>query len=354
MNKTAPVHPRPASLFDAVNAEALERFLDTREIGSGPLVDFEHLAGGTQNILVRFRRGEQVFVLRRPPLHPRPGNNETMMREAHVLAALAGTAVPHPRLITACDDESLIGAAFYLMAPVDGFNAVNGMPHLHAGRAELRNAMGLALVDGASTLAAIDHVAVGLEDFGQSDGFLERQVPRWLAQLEGYGAQAGWPGASAIPGVERVAEWLERWRPRSFRPGIMHGDYHLGNVMYRPDGPEIAAIVDWELATIGDPLLDLGWLLATWPDEDGSNAVVGTAPWQGFPSRQNLIARYADRSDRDLGAVTWYMALACFKLGIILEGTHARACAGKADQASGDRLHALCISLFNRALGLLD
>lgn len=130
----------------------------------------------------------------------------------------------------------------------------------------------------------------------------------------------------------------------------MHGDFHLANVLAASDTPRIAAVIDWELCTIGDPLLDLGWLLATWP-EDAEPTVPDFAigPWDGFPTREELTAHYADRSDRDLSALPWYEVLACFKLGILLEGTHARACAGQADKATGDRLHATTLRLFDRA-----
>lgn len=339
-----------AGIDEAIRPDALLCWMDQQSLGRGPIADLRLLAGGTQNILVRFRRGTDEFVLRRPPLHPRPGNNETMMREARVLGALAASAVPHPRLIGACADERVIGAAFYMMEPVEGFNAVNGLPDLHAGDPAIRRDMGLAIVDAAVALGAVDHVAVGLGDFGKADQFLERQVPRWRKQLDSYSAFAGWPGQGEIPGVEQVAEWLERWRPQSFRAGIMHGDFHLANVMYRPDGPGITAVVDWELTTIGDPLLDLGWLLATWADPDGTQGIVSADPWAGFPTRDELIARYRERSDRNLDAVQWYAVLACFKLGILLEGSYARACSGEADRASGERLHGLCILLFNRAL----
>lgn len=335
---------------EGVNLAALEGWMDGESIGSGPIEEVVPLAGGTQNILIRFRRGTEGFVLRRPPPHPRPGNNETMLREARVLSALAGSEVPHPRLIGACADEAVLGAAFYLMEPVEGFNAANGLPPLHAGDPTIRRRMGLALVDAAAALGAVDHVAVGLEDFGKADGFLDRQVPRWRKQLESYAGFAGWPGEDAIPGVDRVADWLERHQPADFKPGIMHGDFHLANVMFRPDGPGIAAVVDWELATIGAPLLDLGWLLATWPDEDGANGIVATSPWSGFPTRRELVSRYGEISGRDMGAADYYGVLACFKLGILLEGTHARACAGKADRKTGERLHGYCVSLFERAL----
>jgi aminoglycoside phosphotransferase (APT) family kinase protein len=130
----------------------------------------------------------------------------------------------------------------------------------------------------------------------------------------------------------------------------MHGDYHLANLMFRHGSGELAAIVDWELATIGDPLLDLGWLLATWPEPDGSGGAVRVTPWEGFPPRAELISRYAAMSRRSLDAIDWYAVLACYKLGILLEGTYARSCAGRASVETGARLHALTISLFRRAM----
>ncbi|RIS53856.1 phosphotransferase, partial [Mycobacteroides abscessus] len=138
-----------------------------------------------------------------------------------------------------------------------------------------------------------------------------------------------------------------------WKPGIMHGDFHLANMMFRNDGPQLAAIVDWEMSTIGDPLLDLGWMLATWPSET-DDASLGGALVQagGLPTPQELVAHYAERTDRDLGAMDWYTVLACFKLGIILEGTYARACAGKAPVAVGDYLHGLTLQLFKRAVAI--
>jgi aminoglycoside phosphotransferase (APT) family kinase protein len=214
--------------------------------------------------------------------------------------------------------------------------------------------MGLELVDGIAALAAVDYRAVGLDGFGKPEGYLERQVERWRSQLESYREHEGYPGPD-IPGVERVARWLDDHRPADFRPGILHGDYHLSNVMFALEGPELAAIVDWELSTIGDPLLDLGWLLATWPGPEGPTpGSIAVQPWDGFPTADELVARYGERTGRDLGSVPWYGVLACYKLGIILEGTHARAFAGKAPKATGDVLHATTVALFERALGWLE
>lgn len=330
--------------------EALSKWMETQGLGSDSIEGVTPLAGGTQNILLRFRRGGRDFVLRHPPEHPRPNSNETMRREAQLLAAIAETDVPHPRLIAACGDESVLGAAFYLMEPIEGFNPVAGMPALHARSAEIQNGMGLSLVEGIAKLGALDHHALGLSGFGRPDNYLERQVSRWRTQLESYGEFAGWEGAAALGDVERIGRWLDANRPATFQPGIIHGDYHMANVMFRNDGPELAAIVDWELATIGDPLIDLGWVLATWP-EPGKEGAVSVKPWVGFPTAEELVAHYAARSFRDLAAIGWYRVLACYKLGILLEGTHARACAGKAPRDVGDRLHARSVWLFERAAG---
>jgi aminoglycoside phosphotransferase (APT) family kinase protein len=243
----------------------------------------------------------------------------------------------------------VLGASFYLMEPVEGFNPTQGLPELHRSDPALRHRMGLSLVDGIAALGRVDYQAVGLGDFGKPEGYLERQVDRWRSQLESYGEFEGYPGPD-IPGVDDVAQWLDQHRPKHFLPGILHGDYHLANVMYRYDAPELAAIVDWELCTIGDPLLDLGWLLATWPEEGAPGAAVGVQPWDGFPTTAELVEHYRGQTERDVNAIDWYAVLACYKLGIILEGTHARAYAGKAPVATGDALHATTVGLFQRAL----
>ena len=333
-----------------VDLDRLREWMDGRELGEGPLTGVTELTGGTQNVLVRFARSGREYVLRRPPLHKRRNSDETMRREATALAALAGSEVPHPALIAAEADESVLGAAFYLMEPIDGFNPASGLPEPHRSDPAMRREMGFSMVDAAAALGRVDHLAVGLGDFGRPDGWLERQVDRWRGQLDGYGELEGYPGPD-IPGVDRVADWLEQHRPESWRPGIIHGDLHFANVLVRHDGPGLAAVVDWELCTIGDPLLDLGHLLATWPGQ-GPGGVGDEIT--GLPDKAELVARYAERSDRALDDVDWYHVLAAYRLGIILEGTHARAFAGKAPKEIGDLLHATTVGLFERALHVID
>ena len=332
--------------------DGLAEWMSTQGLGEGPLENVSTITGGTQNIMLRFARSGRPYVLRRGPKHLRPRSNVVIMRETQVLAALAGTDVPHPRLIASCDDPGVLGdAVFYLMEPIDGFNAGQELPELHAADPAVRFEMGLSMADALAKLGAVDYAAVGLNDYGKPDGFLERQVPRWLSELESYKEFENYPGPD-IPGVDDVAAWLEEGRPTAWTPGIMHGDYHAANVMFSRTGPEVIAIVDWEMSTIGDPLLDLGWLLATW----GQSAAFGGTLFEkgGLAAPIDLVERYSRNTTRDLSHVTWYTVLACFKLGIVLEGTNARASAGKAPKEVGDLLHEATVRLFEQALTLME
>lgn len=324
--------------------------MSTASLGSGPIADLAPLGGGTQNVMLRFRRGADLFVLRAPPAHLGGRGEEMLRREVSLLAALQETAIPHASLIATCWDAALIGAPFYLMSYVEGFNAVNEMPALHAADPKIRRRMGFAFVEAAAGLGLLDPNVVGLGSFGRPQGFLERQLARCGTELERYTTYQGWPGPGQLGNVESVHGWLSRNRPAGGGPGIVHGDYHLANVLFSSRDAEVAAIVDWELATIGDPLLDLGWILATWSDDrHGEPAVVPASPWDGFPTGDELTARYAQCSSRDLSALDWYTVLACYKLAILLEGSYARACAGLVPGEIGALLHARAVDLLRRA-----
>lgn len=335
---------------EVVDFAVVGKWMDEQGLPGGPFEGVTSLGGGTQNIMLRFDRGGREYVLRRGPKHLRPKSNDVIRREARLLGALAGSGVRAPEVIAACPDESVLGAVFYLMEPITGFNPQNELPGLHAGDPEIRRQMGLSAVEAIARLGAVDYLALGLADYGKPDGFLERQVPRWLGELESYSTNEGYPGPQ-LPGLDRIGDWLDRHRPATWTPGILHGDCHLANMMFRFDGPQVAAMVDWEMSTIGDPLLDLGWQIATRPEPGTTGAALigklGEAG--GLPTPEEMTAHYARFSDRDLGNVTWYTVLACFKLGIVLEGTYARAFAGKAPKQVGDFLHAITLELFERA-----
>ena len=330
-------------------------WMSQQGLGTGPIENVSEITGGTQNIMLRFTRSGREYVFRRGPRHLRPVSNSVILRETRVLRALAGTEVPHAGLIAVCDDPAVLGdAVFYLMEPVDGFNAGAGLPALHAGDAGVRHSMGLSMADAAARLGAVDHVSVGLGDFGKPEGFLERQVPRWLSELGSYSGFDNYGGPD-IGDVDAVAAWLKDRQPGSFQPGIMHGDYHAANVMFSPTGPDVVAVVDWEMCTIGDPLLDLGWMLATWY-RPGHEPVLPNELMSadGLATPAELVERYAQNSTRDLSNIDWYTVMACFKLGIILEGSHARAAAGKAPKEIGDTLHTATVRLFERAHRIMD
>lgn len=332
----------------------LEYWLNASGIASGAITSVHQLSGGTQNILLRITIGGADFVLRRPAVHARPEAEETIWREAQVLASLAATPVPHPRFRGHSSDKAIIGASFLITDAAQGFNAAVDLGETARSSAEVRRRMGLAMVEGIASIAAVDPVAVGLASFGKLETFIERQVPRWQKQLEGYAQFADWPGPGGLDGVDALGEWLDAHRPRQWQRGLMHGDFHIGNVLFGPGG-DLTAILDWELSTLGDPLLDLGRLLAAWPDPDGSGPLsLKVEPWDSFPVRDELIAHYATCTGRALDDLVWFEVLACYKLAIILEGTFARASAGLADRDVGERLHRGAVALIRRARRTLE
>jgi aminoglycoside phosphotransferase (APT) family kinase protein len=337
-----------------VNIQAVDRWMTRQGLDDAPITNPRALTGGTQNILVAFERGGVSMVLRRSPAHAQTDGNVVINREARVLAALGATELPHPRVITACSDPTVLGASFYVMEAVEGFNAHAALPAPFDTDPALRRRLGLALADCIASLGRLDYISLGLGDFGKPDGFLERQVARWRKQLASYTRYCGWQGSATLGNVDGVGDWLEQNRPACQPAGIIHGDVHLANVLYRLDAPKVAALLDWELSTVGDPLVDLGWLLCHWPDAQGEGiATTGAIPWQGFPSGNELISRYAETSGRDVSAIKWYAVLACYKRAVIIEGTHARALAGLAERATGRLLHERATGLIDRAFSLM-
>jgi aminoglycoside phosphotransferase (APT) family kinase protein len=317
--------------------------------GSGPVTAVKKLTGGVANCVFLIERGDAKIVLRRPPKHLRPNSNETMLREARVLNALGKTSVPHPELYAACADESVIGATFYLMAPLEGFAQSGPLPGQYATDASWRRTMAEELIKAAVALGNVDAEAVGLGDLGKPENWYERQVDRWRKQLEGYAATPGYNPAD-LPHFAEVGRWLSDNLPTNRKIGIVHGDYQFPNVMFSLEAPRISGVIDWELASLGDPMLDLGWVLSSWWEEgdpEGKSPMV--TPWDGFQSRAELVRLYGELSGRDMAEAPWFFALACYKLACLLEGTYAASKAGKVPAKVGEPVHAYAVWLTTKA-----
>jgi aminoglycoside phosphotransferase (APT) family kinase protein len=304
------------------------------------------IAGGKSNLTYRITDGTTTWALRRPPLaHVLPTAHD-MAREYRVISALADTGVPVAPAVALCEDAQVLGAPFYLMGFVRG--VVLDKPDLLrdlAPDAATRSCE--LLMDTLVDLHEVDPAAVGLADFGRPEGFLARQVRRWHQQ---------WQASQTRPldvlgaTVDRLTETL----PEQSAPAIVHGDYRLTNVMFDPALHRIAAVVDWEMATLGDPLTDLG-LLVVYQDlaQQGDTIMPQMLPERGFLTAAQMIERYAKRSPRDLGRLNWYVGLGYFKLAVVAEGIHHRYLAGKTVGEGFDHFGAAVPTLLGAALRAL-
>ena len=255
-------------------------------------------------------------------------------------------------MLAICPDRDVIGGAFYLMEFVDGYNPALGLRPPHDSDPAAQHDIGLSLVDAAAHLGQVDHVAIGLAGLSSGSGWLERQVDRWLRYADSYLGLTGYvPDPTRTERLGLLQDWLNASRPSECRLGLVHGDLQFAHVLVSFDTAQVAAVVDWELCTVGDPLLDLGHLLATWPrDPDLGGRLFGLA---GLPSDQEVIARYQATSGTSLANLAWFRVLACFRLSIILEATFARSCAGLTKASLGTRLHRFSEILLNRGLALV-
>jgi aminoglycoside phosphotransferase (APT) family kinase protein len=310
-------------------SEGVSRFLSERFGPSDDAVTIERLGEGHSNLTFLVRRGDDAFVLRRPPRGDiLPGTHE-MHREFNVMKALteAGSSVPVPAPIELCGDESYIGAPFYLMSYVDGVVVRGPVPPQFDTR-EHRQLIGEELVDRLADIHAVDWQAIGLSDMARKpEEFLTRNLRR-MQQL--YDAVRH----RDVPEVEGVGEWLKANAPQQRDVTLTHGDYKLDNVMLSPTAPpRIVAVVDWEISTIGDPLVDLGWMLYFAPSVDADTTLTGETSPDGFPTRAELAHRYAARSGRSVEDLRFYCAFAGWKIAIIMEGSNFRFKQGHADDS---------------------
>jgi aminoglycoside phosphotransferase (APT) family kinase protein len=338
--------PRMADL-PGVDLAALTSWLDATRPGlrRGELAG-EVIAGGKSNLTYRISDGQSVWALRRPPLaHVLPTAHD-MGREFRVISALAATSVPVPPAVVLCDDVDVLGAPFYLMRFVDGvvLDRPQALAQLEPGDAARACEL---VMDTLVDLHDIDPAAVGLADFGRPDGYLARQVKRWHQQ---------WQASQTRPleSLGRTVEQLTDSMPEQSAPAIVHGDYRLTNVMFAPGLERIAAVVDWEMATLGDPLADVG-LLVVYQDlaQQGDTIMPRMLPERGFLTAAQMVQRYARRSPRDLSRLSWYVGLGYFKLAVVAEGIHRRYLAGKTVGEGFDHFGAAVPTLLNAALNAL-
>ncbi len=312
--------------------EPLQHYLDDLGLGAGE-VSAEPIGDGHSNLTYLLRGGGRRLVLRRPPLGSLAPSANDVVREARILTALRGTGIPVPEVLAICEEETVLGAPFYLMPFVEGHVLSDRLPPGFdtEGAPEL---LAEELVRVLAELHSVDVESAGLSAFGRPSGYLERQVRRFRVLLEHNATRP-------LPDLERVGEWLADNLPGSSDSAFVHGDYRLGNVMFSPPG-RIAAVLDWEMATTGDPLADLGYFTAMWAEpEDAPNPMLdlsGVTRLPGFPGRDELARRYAEATGRSLEALPWYRVLAIWKAAIFLEGSYGRFISGASDDTYFGRL----------------
>ena len=326
--------------------EPLVAFLEEHGIGSGDQLDVAPIGDGHSNHTFLVTRGNRTCVVRRPPRGELPPSAHDVLREARVIAAVGGHGVRVPEVLAVGDDTAVIGKPFYVMDAVDGEVITDSVPAA-LDTPEGRRALSHELVDALVELHAVDWEAAGLEGFGKPTGYTERQVKRFLGLWEHNKTRE-------IPEVERVGAWLSANLPDSPPATIVHGDFRLGNVMYeRGHAARLNAILDWEMSTIGDPLADVGYLCMMWSQADDPSGGLfdlnTVTRAEGFPTRDELVARYEEGSGRTMRDIRWYTALALWKSIVFMEGNYKRATSGLSDDPFLKQFGAGVVDLARRA-----
>jgi aminoglycoside phosphotransferase (APT) family kinase protein len=319
-----------ASAKDGIDEPRVTPWLEEHVEGLRPPLTFTLIAGGHSNLTYRLDDADgHAFVLRRPPLHHVLATAHDMGREHRIISALGPTPVPVPPALAYCDDPEVNGAPFYVMGYVEG-HVLRDTAAAERLTAEQRRTAGESLVDVMAEIHAVDVDAVGLGELGRKEGYIDRQLRRWYKQFLDSKTRE-------VPALENVYERLRAEIPEQGPATIVHGDYRLDNCLVGDDG-RIAAVLDWEICTLGDPLADVGLLMVYWTDPDDESAALLTAPTQlpGFQRRADLLQRYAERSGRDVSAIDYYTAFGYWKLACIVEGVYARYRGGAmGSEASG-------------------
>jgi aminoglycoside phosphotransferase (APT) family kinase protein len=345
--------PRDGEL-PGLDLAALRAWLADQGLHDGP-VTAELFAGGRSNLTYAVDAGPHTWVLRRPPLGHVLATAHDMAREHRVQTALHGTQVPVPRTVALCTDSSVLGAPFYLMERVEGVVLRSRADTARLTAAE-RHEVAMRMMDTLADLHAVDPAAVGLEAFGRPEGFLGRQVRRWGQQLDRSRSRP-------LPGIDvlrvRLAGGVSAASASPRRPGVLHGDYRLDNLVLDAENLQVRAVLDWEMSTLGDPLADVGLLIAYGEGLGATRNPVAEAvgPAAGFPASEQLVARYAERSglgEADLAALSWCTALGFFKIAVILEGIHYRFTKGQTVGAGFERIGEMVPPLVQAGLARLD
>jgi aminoglycoside phosphotransferase (APT) family kinase protein len=313
----------------------------------GPLTG-ELIQGGRSNLTYVVTDGTRRWVVRRPPLGHVLATAHDMAREYRVLTALADTSVPVPRTELLCQDDDVIGAPFYVMEYVAGTVYRSAEMTQRLSKAE-RDDVSMRLIDVLVDLHGINPETVGLADFGRPEGFLQRQVRRWSKQLAASRHRE-------IDGIDELIDGLSQRIPVPPTASIVHGDYRLDNVIVDGD-QRVSAVLDWEMATLGDPLADLGVFVVYWDgfgDIEPDPIVKGVGSKHGFPSAETLLERYANGSGTDLSTLDWYVAFGFFKIAVILEGIHYRFTTGQTVGEGFEQVGAVVAPLVAKGLRALE
>jgi aminoglycoside phosphotransferase (APT) family kinase protein len=311
-----------------ISTGALEHYLDER-LGGPVSITVEPIKGGGSCEVFALDRGPCRWVLRRAPRHASSATAHDVLREFRILDAIKDEAVRIARPVLSCRDVDVFESPFYVMERIPGSPIRSSVPAGWAAAPETHGAALEELIDALAAIHAVDWEACGLGDLARTGEYLPQQLTRWLTQLDGYGGRD-------LPGVHRIATWLGDHLPVPQANALCHGDYKLDNVLFAANAPpQLLAVVDWEMAAIGDPLVDLAWALIFHPGPEGTMPL-GRAKDPKFavdhlPDRQALVERYALGSGRNASAIGWYDVFARWKLAIVLEGSYAKHLRGLSD-----------------------